>query len=86
MRFVPYANNKWYRLKPLSRPDEAEQDYLRQTGEFSIYREESFNKHLNELSKWNKFFSGYNGKKIKMILQHEPLRYGKAKLSKLLYK
>ena len=84
MQFKPYGSGSWYRLKPLSRPDREELNYLHQQGEWGIYAEESFNKHLNELRKWNKYYSKLNGRRIKEVLRCEPLRYGKAELAELI--
>ena len=87
MRFVPYSNgSKWYQLKSLSRPDREEQDYLRQQGEFSIYREDAFNKHCKELSKWRKYYARLNGRKLRAILKMEYLWFGRQGLEELIYK
>jgi hypothetical protein len=83
MRFVSYGE-KWYQLKTLSRPDQEELNYLHQSGEWSIYAEESFDKHIKELTKWNGYFSKLNGRRIKEIIRCEPLRYGRAELAELM--
>jgi hypothetical protein len=82
MRFVPYGQNKskWYQLKPLSRPDWEELSYLHGSGEFSLYRDESFDKHLKEYDKLNKFYSHLNGKRLKAVIERERPWYGKAEL------
>ena len=81
MRFKFYGTeNKWLKLKPLSRPDEEERNFLRNTGEFSDYRAVKFENHLKEIEKWNKFFARFNGKRIGLVLRQEGVWYGRVGL------
>ena len=84
MRFVPYSQDRWFRLKSLSKPDREWLDFCFGVGEWSIWREESFNKHIRKLDKYTKVFSNLNGRKLKQILKYEPLQYGKTELAELI--
>ena len=85
MRFVPYGENKWYQLRPLSKPDKEERDFLHNEGEWSLYKVRAFEAHLKEYPRLNKYYSRLNGKKYKAILQHNPFWYGRQGMEEVIY-
>ncbi len=83
MRFKPFSGDNWYYLKALSSPDAAERDLLHNRGEFSLSRQEAFERHLNRYPRLNKFYANQNGKRLKSVLKHERLWYGKQGLEEI---
>lgn len=77
MRFKVYGKDKWFKIPRASNPDEEERMFLHNTGEWSEFSEEDFEKHLNRYNKLNKCYADLNGERIKTIVKDEPLRYGK---------
>ncbi len=85
MRFVSYGQDKWYHLPKLSDPDKKEKEFLLGFGEFSIYRDESFEKHIKKYLELLKRFAYPNGNKFKKILSEENFWYGKQGMERIIY-
>ena len=86
MRFIPFGDDQWFQLRPLSRPDKAERDFLHNQGEWSDWKEKAFARHLKEYPVLNKYYAKLNGKKYKMILRENPFWYGRQGMEEVLYR
>lgn len=85
MKFVPTSTGEWFKIKNPPNPDEAERNFLRNAGEFSFYRDESFEKHCRELARLNKFYHHLNGTRLKRILHEHDFWYGRSGFEELIY-
>jgi hypothetical protein len=84
MKIIPH-DDYWYQLPNKNNPDKKEKEYLEGKGEFSIYRDEVFKKHINRYMPLLKFYSKFNGLRFEMVLREEPLWYTTSGIEKLLY-
>jgi hypothetical protein len=83
MRFKPYGD-EWFRLRTPQNPDEAERSFLHNEGEFSLYKDEAFERHLERYERLNKFYAHQNGKRLKLVVKGEKPWYGRQGMEEII--
>lgn len=78
MVIKPYGNDKWFRLKQphIGDVDTADK-YFGVKGEFSLYSDLAFEKHINRYKELNAMpmYKRMNGKRVKNLLIQEKTWY-----------